>query len=359
MIAIPRAAVVACAAAAALGAFVSSGGAQENTPKQAPAATACARPNAPARVVESAPAVTPEMAEQQGIAGQVQVVVSLDANSNIVGARLFSSPSAVLNQAALAAARQSVFQTEIRDCRPLAADFVFLVNFVKKVTFATASSGERTVSVIGVGSVKRPADTALVQVQIVTNDETAAGATAKSDAVVDALKAKLGALGIGENKISSTPSLRALPTPRPGTTMPPPPPNDLRPRSGYISSRLVEITVDAVPNAGHVAAAAASLTSIDRIAIRYTLTDRAAAYRDVMSLALKDAENSARDAVTGQQQQLGVVRTVNVPIAHARPPVAIVTFHMIPVMGGVKEPDIPIPELEVRATATVTYAIKP
>ena len=69
------------------------------------------------------------MAQQQGIAGTVQVIVSLDAASHIVGTRIQSSPSVVLNQAALTAARQSKFQTEIRDCKPIAADYIFSVDF--------------------------------------------------------------------------------------------------------------------------------------------------------------------------------------------------------------------------------------
>jgi hypothetical protein len=63
-------------------------------------------------------------AQQQGIQGTVQVVVSLDADSKVVGTRIQASPSAILNGAALSAARQSTFQTEIRDCKPIATDLV-------------------------------------------------------------------------------------------------------------------------------------------------------------------------------------------------------------------------------------------
>jgi TonB family protein len=69
------------------------------------------------------------MAAQQGISGTVAVIVALDENSHIVGTSIQSSPSALLNQAALSAARQSTFQTEVRDCKPIAARYIFSVEF--------------------------------------------------------------------------------------------------------------------------------------------------------------------------------------------------------------------------------------
>src|ERR1700736_595983 len=102
----PRAAIVVCTAAAALAAFARLGGAQETTPRPTPTAPACARPNVAASVIRAETPMTPPIAAQQGILGTVHVVVSLDADSRVVGTRIQSSPSAVLNAAALAAARQ-------------------------------------------------------------------------------------------------------------------------------------------------------------------------------------------------------------------------------------------------------------
>ena len=72
------------------------------------------------------------MAQQQGIQGVVQVVVSLSADSRVTGTRVQSSPSAILNSAALFAARASTFQTEIRDCKPIASDLIFSYEFKSK-----------------------------------------------------------------------------------------------------------------------------------------------------------------------------------------------------------------------------------
>jgi protein TonB len=99
------------------------------TPRPTPTPASCARPNVAATTLRAIEPDTPPMAQQQGIQGVVQVVVSLDATSHVTGTRIQSSPSAVLNQAALSAARQSTFQTEIRDCKPIAADYIFSVDF--------------------------------------------------------------------------------------------------------------------------------------------------------------------------------------------------------------------------------------
>ncbi|MDB5069418.1 MAG: Gram-negative bacterial TonB protein C-terminal [Candidatus Eremiobacteraeota bacterium] len=89
----------------------------------------CARPNVPARALRVVEPDTPAVAQQQGIHGDVNVEVSLDEQSRVVGTRIISSPSAVLNNAAIAAAAQSVFQTEIRNCKPIAEKFIFTVTF--------------------------------------------------------------------------------------------------------------------------------------------------------------------------------------------------------------------------------------
>jgi protein TonB len=102
------------------------------TPQPTRTPQSCARPNVPASTIHAIEPDTPALAQQQGIQGTVQVVVSLNEGSRVTGTRVQSSPSAVLNQAALSAARQSSFQTEIRDCKPIAADYIFSVEFTSQ-----------------------------------------------------------------------------------------------------------------------------------------------------------------------------------------------------------------------------------
>jgi outer membrane biosynthesis protein TonB len=99
------------------------------TPHPTPTPLSCARPNVPATTLHALEPETPAMAAQQGISGTVSVVVSLDAQSRVVATRVQSSPSALLNQPALAAARGSQFRTEVKNCEPIAADYLFSVEF--------------------------------------------------------------------------------------------------------------------------------------------------------------------------------------------------------------------------------------
>jgi TonB family protein len=98
-------------------------------PPPTPKPLMCARPNVEATTVHAIEPDMPAMAQQQGITGDVTVVISLDENSHILSATVDSSPSKLLNAAALSAARQSTFQTEIRDCKPVAASYKFVVEF--------------------------------------------------------------------------------------------------------------------------------------------------------------------------------------------------------------------------------------
>jgi outer membrane biosynthesis protein TonB len=112
-----------------------SGTAATSLPAASPApnptvtSATCARPDVAAATVTAATPDTPPMAEAQGITGDVEVVVSLDAQSRLIGARVRTSPSLLLNAAALSAARASVFRTAVHDCVPTAADYVFTVAF--------------------------------------------------------------------------------------------------------------------------------------------------------------------------------------------------------------------------------------
>ena len=73
----------------------------------------------------------PQLAQQQGIAGRVEVLVSLDADSHVVATKVRSSSSAILNASALTAARNSTYRTRIVDCVPVAADYVFSVVYTQ------------------------------------------------------------------------------------------------------------------------------------------------------------------------------------------------------------------------------------
>jgi len=106
------------------------GGRVEIATAQTPApAPSCERPSVDARTVSAARPVTPPIAAQQHIAGEVIVQITLDENSKIVSAVIVKSPSSLLNNAALQAARESTFATAIRNCVPVGGSYNFVVFF--------------------------------------------------------------------------------------------------------------------------------------------------------------------------------------------------------------------------------------
>jgi hypothetical protein len=91
-----------------------------------PPADACVAENFPAYSTSYG---TPIVRVGPGPSGVVRVVVSLDARSQIVSMRIQSTPLASYNQYALETVRLSTFQTQIRNCKPIAADYIFSVSF--------------------------------------------------------------------------------------------------------------------------------------------------------------------------------------------------------------------------------------
>jgi TonB family protein len=92
----------------------------------------CAQPNVPARTIRAVEPDTPPLAQQQGISGDVAVIVSLNAQSQVVNVKVQSSPSELLNNTALQAAHQSTFQTETVNCKPVPSEYLYTVQFSSK-----------------------------------------------------------------------------------------------------------------------------------------------------------------------------------------------------------------------------------
>ena len=57
------------------------------------------------------------------------VDVALDENSKVLSATVSKSPSAILNSAAINAAKASTYKTRIENCKPVAESYRFLVDF--------------------------------------------------------------------------------------------------------------------------------------------------------------------------------------------------------------------------------------
>ena len=83
----------------------------------------------PAFVIRAVEPDTPVAAMQQRLTGTVHVLVSIDADAHVTGATILDSPSALFNSSALTAARESTYHTAVHDCKPIASQYVFAVDY--------------------------------------------------------------------------------------------------------------------------------------------------------------------------------------------------------------------------------------
>lgn len=90
----------------------------------------CASPNVAAGTVEAIRPEIPEAAREVGATGTTEVKVSLLASGAIAAVTIYSSSgNAQLDLAAERAARASTFSPELRNCQPVAGDYLFRVDF--------------------------------------------------------------------------------------------------------------------------------------------------------------------------------------------------------------------------------------
>src|SRR5665213_533041 len=89
----------------------------------------CDVPTSSATTVHLVEPVVPEALRGQPVSGTVIVLVALDNNSQVVGARIERGLSKELDDAALNAARQSTYLTAVHNCVPVASEYTYIVDF--------------------------------------------------------------------------------------------------------------------------------------------------------------------------------------------------------------------------------------
>ncbi len=94
-----------------------------------PANASCDKPNVRATTLHAEEPSYPAEAVASRAQGVVQVRVVLDDQSRVLWADVVKSASPLLSDEAVRAARASVYHTEIRNCRPISAEYIFTVEF--------------------------------------------------------------------------------------------------------------------------------------------------------------------------------------------------------------------------------------
>ncbi|HVS45209.1 MAG TPA: TonB family protein [Verrucomicrobiae bacterium] len=83
-----------------------------------------------ARAVNPVVPEEPAVAQEEGLSGTTLVKVDLDPAGAVTGVSIYrSSGSSALDAAAEAAARQTNYKPELRDCEPVAGAYIFAANF--------------------------------------------------------------------------------------------------------------------------------------------------------------------------------------------------------------------------------------
>ncbi|MEA2718434.1 MAG: hypothetical protein QOJ39_298 [Candidatus Eremiobacteraeota bacterium] len=95
----------------------------------APVPTTCDHPNVPAGVVHAIEPDYPPAAAPALPSGIVYVRVVLDDRSRVLWADVSRSDNAVFDETATLAARDSTYRTAVRNCRSVAAIYIFGVSF--------------------------------------------------------------------------------------------------------------------------------------------------------------------------------------------------------------------------------------
>ena len=253
----------------------------------------------------------------------------------------------------------------------LAVALAALITVFPAASFAQAagsspSSDGTTAVITGQGVVSRPPDTATISASIQSNDDVAATATSKNNAAVAALTSALGALHVDPADVKTTyynVSFNPRPVTQtllPGTTIAQPAyPFPGGARYGYNVNRQLSIVVSRVSDVGAVVDAAikSGVTTVN--GVQYGLKDRAPANEAALALALADAANQAKVVAAASHMRLGGIKQIQVGQTYSGPFPAPGVRVMSPNSIGGIPTDIPPAAVDVRATATVTYYLKP
>jgi uncharacterized protein len=307
----------------------------------------CSTPNAPATTLRTVPPEMPLIAQQQGIEGTVAVIVSLDEQSHLVGAKIQSSPSIVFNQPALSVVRHTAFRTETRGCNGVARDFMFTVDFEHlDEPFPGRFEGppNTPVAVVsGQGETTVAPDVAFVHAVFVTHDADRQRAVTANDAAFAAFRAGVSAHGIPPASVETGYyNLGAQIDPAGAGRV-----------TNAVASREALVTVTDFGRIRDVLAAAATAGATEA-SVAYSATTSGAAYQSAKVSALRNAAAEAQRVAAAHRLRGGEPVRTHVTNSSTESN-DVVKLDTIPERIAVPAAR----PIAYRVNMTVTYALKP
>jgi uncharacterized protein YggE len=205
-----------------------------------------------------------------------------------------------------------------------------------------------TVRVTGEATVSQAPDRASLNVSIVTNSDEAQSATSQNNATYAAVVGRLGGIGIEERDVRTS-SFNISFVPKPEATAQYKPP-----RTGYIVTRELTVTIDNLALVGRAidAAVAAGATQID--GVRYGLRDSETAYAKALSAAMHDAGVQAAALAESAHLRLGSIQSIAAGRTLPGAPVPLLR-----VAAAQASTTIPPSNVEIHASVVVTYGLQP
>ncbi|MGH7662618.1 MAG: SIMPL domain-containing protein [Vulcanimicrobiaceae bacterium] len=226
---------------------------------------------------------------------------------------------------------------------------LFVAGLTLAMTSGVLAAGP-TLSVTGDGSVSEAPDRASLGISLIANDDAAAVATSQNNTTYSAVVARLGKLGIAERDVRTTGfNINFVPKPEAGAQYKPP-------RTGYIVTRELAVTIDNLSLVGRAidAAVAAGATQIDGVS--YGLRDTQTAYAKALAVAMHDATVQAAALAAAAHLRLGPIQTLTAPRALPVSPLQEPVFRTA---AAAVPTTIPPSAIEVRASVIVTYGLEP
>lgn len=207
-----------------------------------------------------------------------------------------------------------------------------------------------TVTVSGSGTVSRDPDRATLALRIETNDDAAANATSANNRIYNALLERLRGDGISASAIKTASyELNFVPKPAANDSYKPP-------RTGFVVSRDLLVSIDNLPSVGSVidAAVAGGVTQI--ISVNFGIRDDRKARAAALAAAVQDGAAQATAIAQAAHRHLGAIRRIstvqNTPVFTPR---------MMSVAASAAQPptEITPSAIQVSATVTITYVLAP
>jgi uncharacterized protein len=208
-----------------------------------------------------------------------------------------------------------------------------------------------TLTISGQGLISRTPDRATLGCQIITNNDSAATATSQNNTIYNGLRSRLTALGIAESAIR-TQSFNVNYIPKPADSVPYKPP-----RTGYVVTRSLGVTIDNLELVGRAIDAAVAAGVTDVGAVSYGIRDNRGAYAAALAAAVRDAESQATAIAEAAHVRLSGIRSISTS-SFAPIPVPLVALGRVAAAPANVPTEIPPSNIDVRASVNITYYLR-